>query len=332
MKLNENTAWLSDKLIEAQTGAEIPAWHGQRQPVDDRSQAILFIKPEVTTAGILATTGFIEMVSKKLDEFDVEVENMGILGWKYLSALNIMGQHYGVINKVSREGSAALTDDALAKARAIGAPEDRVLGGHEFLQEFPQFDAISLTVLWDNLNAGSVRVAPGTYAMRVQVLSEYVILLNGFHPYQLDHFHGEGQAIIVATIRTDRPWNELREKMIGDTDPTKADPSSIRAQLLANAKNLGIPVVNKGLNGIHLSAGPLEAMVEVVRFNANDEESVSDGYSKTNFGKALIDAIGIGSPATFASNPTLTINGKPISAFDATEILDPPQAISILGS
>ena len=198
------------------------------------------------------------------------------------------------------------------------------------MEAFPDFNPISMTVLWDNLNEGSKRIAPGTYAMRVQVLNEFVVLLNGFHPHQLDHFHGQGQAIIVALVRFKRSWKEMRDKMIGETDPTKADAGSIRAQLLARCSELGVPVVNKGLNGIHLSAGPLEGMVEVARFCSPPSSDAETMFLQTNFGTLLKQRIGIERVCGLAENPMLKIEGKDISAFDATELVDPNQAIEVL--
>ena len=330
LNLVESKSWILDSLEGAQTGAAQPYWLGSTSEADNRSEAILFIKPEITMAGPAAVSGFIDIVQAGLDSFGVEVENLGVLGWRYLADHNIMGQHYGVINRVSREGAAALSADALSEVKKLGQPSDSILGGHEFLKAYPDFNSVSMTVLWDNLNSGSVRVAPGTYAMRIQVLNEFVVLLNGFHPYQVSHFHGEGQAIIVALVRFNRPWHAVRDSMIGETDPTKAVSGSIRSKLLARSEELGVPVVNKGLNGIHLSAGPLEGMVEVARFCSEPNADRDSAYRKTNFGTLLEATIGIEQVRAVAENPMLNVSGKSISAFDATELLDPADAISLI--
>jgi hypothetical protein len=328
----ENKSWILKSLSEARGGASEPFWLSSQGAVDKRSEAILFIKPEITMSGDEAVAGFLDIVEAGLQKHDVAIQNIGVLGWRYLSANNIMGQHYGVINRVSREGASALSPDAMAQAQALGQPSERIMGGHEFLEAFPEFNPISMTVLWDNLNAGSKRVAPGTYAMRVQVLNEFVILLNGFHPHQLNHFHGEGQAIVVALVRFNRPWKEMRDALIGETDPTKAAAGSIRSQLLAQSGSLGVPVVNKGLNGIHLSAGPLEGMVEVARFCSQPNADAEANYMMTNFGALLDEKTEIARVRVFAENPMLKIDGKDISAFDATELLDPNEAITLLSN
>jgi hypothetical protein len=100
--------------------------------------------------------------------------------------------------------------------------------------------------------------------------------------------------------------------------------------LLRNAADWGVPIVNKGLNGIHLSAGPLEGMVELLRFRPATAEAEASTYSRTNFGAQLEAELGRGSADHFAENPVLSVDGNSISAFDATEGKNPDEAIRIL--
>lgn len=332
MSIKGQLANLLVAVDTAVSGSDTPIWSGKVPPPDGRSEAVLFIKPEVVTAGSSAISGFVDLVDSKLAEFGVEVVAVGTLGWKYLDHYNLIGEHYGVINQISTEGVRALTEESQSLLRAAFPEATRVLGGHQFLAEFPEFTPATLSVLWDNLNSHSKRIAPGCYAMSVQVLSEHVVILNGFNPYQLLHFTAPGRAIIVAIVRTDASWQALREELIGATDPTLAAAGSLRAELLRRAAEFGIPVVNKGLNGIHLSAGPLEGMVEVIRFASRPDRGEATPILSTNFGTAIAAVMSEEAARALASNPKVSVEGRSMSAFDATEGLSPPDAIRILSS
>ena len=54
--------------------------------------------------------------------------------------------------------------------------------------------------------------------------------------------------------------------MIGTTDPSKAAADSIRGTLFADPAAFGLATVSSNFNGVHMSAGPLEGLVELVRF------------------------------------------------------------------
>lgn len=101
-----------------------------------------------------------------------------------------------------------ISEDAKVKLAELikesGASEENVLGGHQFLEKFPQFNAFSLNVLNDNL--GATRLAPGTYAMKLKVFGEKYIVLNPFHPQQLVPYVSKGRAIIIAEATTKRSW------------------------------------------------------------------------------------------------------------------------------
>ncbi len=258
-----------------------------------------------------------------------------VLGSRYLAEYNIIGQHYGVINAISREGINALTNDVRLKLQSEFPDEIRagatVLGGHQFLSRYPFFTPAALSVLWDALNSGSRRLAPGTYALPINVWSDKNIVLNGFHPHQLDHFQAPNRTIIAFAIRSATPWHTLRDKLVGDTDPTRAEAGSIRQILLERRARLQIPIINKGLNGVHLSAGPLEGMVEIIRFCSDYTSGQIIAPAQTAFGRALLAA---GTPDSriiqLASNPHLTVEGRSGSAFDLTEKLDAVDAASLL--
>lgn len=105
----------------------------------------------------------VELALKTLADFGVEVGSVRVLSGDYLDKHNLMGQHYGVISAISREGVSVISEQAKKnldeKFKADIEAGASVLGGHQFLAKEPGFNAFSLSVLNDNL--GTTRLAGG---------------------------------------------------------------------------------------------------------------------------------------------------------------------------
>jgi hypothetical protein len=294
-------------------------------PADDRHQFIFFLKPEATRPGV-HLEAVLELALHHLERFQVEPGAVRLMAAEYLARHQVLDQHYGVINRISKQGLAALTEGALAKLQDCfgerlehGAP---VLGGHQFLERFPDFSPAALSVLNDNL--GTTKLGGGTYALSLKVLGQPHILLNPFHPYQLVPFTTPGNGIIVIEGRSATSWHDLRARLTGATNPAKAPPGSIRHALLTEKHRLGLAEVDQGNNGVHLSAGPLEGMVELRRFFGEPEKQAAVAFSDTAFGRRLA-AAGLDA-GHLSANPTLVYEGEGVSAFDLTEERDADEA------
>jgi len=237
-----------------------------------------------------------------------------------------MVQHYGVIANISKNGESVISSSA---KQALGEkfadfPGAEVLGGHQFLTRFPDINAYSLSVLNDNL--GTTRLAGGTYAMKIKVFGKPFIVLNPFHAYQLVPYTTPGHAIVLFEVTSPTAWATLRTNVCGTTDPKDAPEGSIRRTYLNQKSDIGLKEVDKSANGVHMSAGPLEAMVELARFfNVKNSE--------TAFGAAL-KAKGLSDDQinALAGNPLVETDGKKVSAFDATEEKDAAKAAEILAA
>lgn len=294
-------------------------------------QFVLFLKPEVTaTHDGVNLPAVLDLVLSHLHGFGVDIAAARALPAAYLDTHAIMDNHYGVINRISKQGPDALTDaarDALNTRFADDLAQGAlVLGGHQFLAQQPAFSSLALSTLNDNI--GTTKLGGGSYAMRLNVLGQRYILLNPFHAYQLVPYTTPGRAILVLEGRSTRDWQDLRTLLTGATNPAKAHTGSIRAALLAQKDTLGLKDVNQGMNGIHLSAGPLEGMVELRRFFSSPEAGHPLPWDQLAFGKALI-ARGL-DPEALAQNPDLTRDGKAVSAFDLTEELNAREALERL--
>jgi len=75
--------------------------------------------------------------------------------------------------------------------------------------------------------------------------------------------------------------------------------------------------VNMSSNGVHMSAGPLEGLVELQRFLS---EGTKIDFKTLSFG-AHLSTIGFSDERIkeLAQNPNVTVDGKTESVFDMTE-------------
>jgi hypothetical protein len=334
LTLTGNQDWIIENMKTAAAGSKAPLWlQSGIIPADDRHEAVLFLKPEVGMAGPGKLPAFLKLIDSLCTKFDVEIMNIGAISWDYMSQYGIINDHYGVIGKLAAEGMSALTSDVQAKLRDMfGVTDEQVFGALQFLDAKKNWDAETLGVLWENLNSTHTqKLAPGTYAQKIVYQSDTYVLLEGFYPQMAAHFTSKGRNILVMPIRSKTGWEKLRNEMIGDTDPTKAVAGSYRATVLAEKDAMGLPVVNKGLNGIHMSAGPLEGMVELIRFTSDRTTNAMLKPEQTNFGTAFMAAGGSATELNnLCDNPLVTANGKTQSAFDATEVMDMNDAIATL--
>jgi nucleoside diphosphate kinase len=205
-----------------------------------------------------------------------------------------------------------------------------VLGAHQFLAETaghtgddkPSPESLSAL----NTAKGSARLAGGTYLLKHEFADTKYLLLNVFHPSQLVPYTSAGRGLIVFEGRSDVPWEDLRSNVCGATDPAKAEAGSIRQLLLSKKDELELPIVNMSNNGCHMSAGPLEALVELRRFFG---EACST--SATHFGAALLAAGATEEQITsWSANGLVNFTGVMTPAYDLTEEKSHEDALTLL--
>lgn len=312
------------------SAAEVRAAVDQRFPGSEGAPAgnefVIFSKPELGRLAGADLAKVWDLLSSSLAAYGVTVHRTLILTGPELESSGAMAAHYGVINKISRLGRSALTDateqalsEQYADELAAGA---LVLGGHQFLDTYPEFSPYALGVLFANQSVG--RLGPGSYAASATVDGQPVIILNGFHPRQLSFFTADDTVCAFLQCSSATAWQSLRGELIGATDPSKADPASIRGTLFADPSGFGLASVSYNFNGVHMSAGPLEGLVELARFFGG---SLADYTFAAVLAGTGVDADGV---TALADNPTLEANGERGSAFDLTEGVDAAPAAALL--
>jgi hypothetical protein len=320
--------------VRRAVGEGTPVSLSQYDPPDgacgDLLEYCLFLKPELLAA-TADLDAILDIVFGVLPE-DRQIVGEAVLPGSYLRRHDLMAQHYGAINRVSRMGRKALTEDTLARAAAEygyrSIDEATILGAHEFLEAFPSFTAASLCQLHDS--SDSKRIAGGTYVIRATVEGSPVIVLNGFHPVQLEMYYRDDAAILVFALRQRGSWVQLRQEMTGSTDPRRALPGSIRGLLYARQAELGLDGISSLRNGVHVSAGPVEGMAELVRYFTNWDDAKTIAMADTCFGAAAVAEVGEAAASQAASNPIVVHRQKAEPLFDLTEETDPPEALAVL--
>lgn len=297
-----------------------------------KNQFLMFIKPEIMLdSSNLKTKEMIELVLEKVAAFGLTVHDVKALSADYLDKNNIIAQHYGVINKLATDAKGTLAQSAREKFKEIfekDASEVKLIGGIEFLEQYPEFTPFTADILWQARQ--SRKLAGGTYAQDIKIDDEIVYVINGFHPRQINHFTEKGRAIIVLTLSGDTDWEKVRDDMIGNTFPEKAVAGSIRAEFLAKKDFFGLPEVGPGNNGIHLSAGPVEGLIELIRYNSDFSANKLKTATDYPFGQKLVDLFGKETTDKILSNPNVDVDGKQVSVFDLTELKNADEAIDLL--
>lgn len=297
-----------------------------------KNEFMFFIKPEITIdSNAVQLDRILDFILRTIRDFGLTVHNVRLLSARYLEEYNIIAQHYGVINKIASnalENMSGSAKDMFEKIYGKPVLEVNVAGGFEFLEKYPIFNAYSLHCLWQNLV--NTKLAGGTYSEKINLGNEIVYLINGFHPMQLKNFIEKGRSIVAFTLSGDMSWKEARTDFAGTTNPVNAEPGSIRRTLFDRKSEFGLQEVSQGVNGVHLSAGPVEALVELRRFDSNFAlRNGVKSFSDFSFGKSLLNAFN-GNIDNIIDNHNVVKSGNLISIFDLTEEKDSDEAIYLL--
>ena len=294
------------------------------------NQFVVFLKPEATEEGVKFGDVF-DVVCSAFEGAKITIGAISVLSGPFLSTNQIMDAHYGVINQISRMGISAISQDAREVLNTAFSSEIQhgaeILGGHQFLERFPSISATGLSVLSDNL--GTKKLGSGTYCLSIKAFGQSYLILNPFHPFQLAHYTSPETAIVVFECRSPTSWAHLRHQVAGATNPLNAADGSIRKILLSRKGELGLKEVSQGSNCIHLSAGPIEGMIEVQRFFKKSQTELP--AEDTSFGHLLLQKGFTQSDIeTLRSNPSFQRDGGSVTAFDLTEDLDSQSAVNRL--
>lgn len=320
------------RIVEAtrSTAAEVLV-EGLDFGTDSVNELLFFFKPECFLLDRPEDSVRVtELGFSKFAQFGADVSGAIVLSGDRLDELGIMDRHYGYINKLSRGASQLVgPDDRQAMAKQLGDESDslEILGGHEFLTTFGDFDETSLDRFWSS--KPSLKLRSGFYYQAYDHQGRSVVLINGFHPAQLRHYTNPHHRIALVLLHSDTAWSTLRNDMIGDTFPEKAPSESLRGSLLRNQRAYHLPEVSVAANYCHLSAGPVEAFFEIWNFLGRLDEVQFDLEQTRLF--RLLDGEGLRPEEirTILSNPIVEAPNVRTDLFSATEGKDTEGAVQL---
>jgi hypothetical protein len=296
-----------------------------------RNELLLFVKPELLSSRdrehIRQSLG---LVFDKLTEFDAHVGGAMLVGGAVLDRLDIMSQHYGFINQLSRTASEMIeANDRNKIAEALGMhsiDNCRILGGHEYLTQYPDEDCFDLDKLW--FTKKSIKLRSGFYVQSYSKDEECIILVNGFHPVQLTHYTHPSHRVLLILVHSETDWGVLRNEMAGATFPEKAVSGSIRGTLYAQPRRFGLEAVSIANNGVHLSAGPFEAAFEIMNFFGRILRWDPENSPPLALQKVLQAGISYQHALDILDNPPVEGSTEPTDLFAATEDMNTDEAIA----
>ena len=323
---------LRDAVISAKEGKGdfIPVEYKDDAP-RGKNQFLFFMKPELFES-LARFDSIVKLVTDGFRKYDFSIERIAVLSSRYLARYGVVSEHYGVIDAVARDPQQSLSDQAKGTFRSeygINAGDANLIGAVRYLEERPAISAEELSRAW--LNRGYKKLGGGTYCQFLA--DENIYLINGFYPRLLQHFTTGASCIASFVIRSDTSWKVARREFIGVTEPAKAMPGSVRNQLLVQRESLDIEEVSPNLNGVHLSAGPVEGLVELRRFTTDFSGGKdSGGIGNFAFGGKLQEHFDDDQIVSILDNKTITRDGTEISIFDLTEELDADEAVDVLSN
>lgn len=332
MNLPEIADHIIDNILQAQENQLTNNIIYTSDGSPSRHEFLFFIKPEITQKDEnIRVPAILGLMFERLRHFNFVIKEIRILGASYLEKHNIISQHYGVINAMSSNARENLSPEGKGNFKTIfgKASEDvNLKGSLEFLSQYKEFDPFSLYELW--VKSKTVKLAGGTYCASIDVSGEQVFLINGFHPKQLIHFTTPGRSIVAFHLMSDIDWSTARNQFIGKTNPEDAEPGSLRFELLKRKSEFGLDEVSSGKNGFHLSAGPVEGLVELMRYCSDFATGQVKKPGDFLFGRLLLEIFTESEVREICKNRYVIYNGSKISTFDLTEEKNAEDALALL--
>ncbi|MBN2613641.1 MAG: hypothetical protein JXB00_18940 [Bacteroidales bacterium] len=330
IKIKENLLQKLDEVQQEKISYEIV--YRDDQPCPGENEFLFFIKPEITLhSEQIKYPEIFKMIFDKISGFDFRIHDTRIISASYLDRFDIIAQHYGVINRLSRKPLDYLSEEARNKFMqlySISAEEANIQGSLEYLEKNTTLDAETLNTMCQNSKIE--KLAGGTYVNRLMVDGKDVFIINGFHPKQLKYFTAKGRSIISFRLSSGTSWKTARNNFIGKTNPEDAAKGSIRNELLVNREKFGLETVSSSFNGAHLSAGPVEGLAELIRYNSDYFKGDIKTYKDFSFGLRLSETFSEQSISRMLSNTPVNYQGKTLPVFDLTEEMDSDEALKLL--
>lgn len=301
------------------------------------NEFLFILKPEVfALLSREESQSVLELVFDRMAQFDISLNSIRVLNASYLDANKVMAQHYGVINAAASNFQNCVTNEIKTNFYQFydqQISDVQIFGALELYEVFPEISEEDLQQLWSKVDIK--RLAGGVYAGKVNYKGIELYIINGFHPPQLQHFIAKNRVIVTMNLSGNIHWKEARNLFIGNTYPEKANAGTLRRDLYDKYGKFGFDAASYVINCVHLSAGPLEGLLELQRFNSNPGNSEEQNNAKSRladfgFGRTLAKEFSNDILEKIVANPLVRYEGKEISLFDLTEEMNSIPALEAI--
>eukprot|EP00510_Aplanochytrium_minuta_P008119 CAMPEP_0184037648 /NCGR_PEP_ID=MMETSP0955-20130417/41201_1 /TAXON_ID=627963 /ORGANISM="Aplanochytrium sp, Strain PBS07" /LENGTH=353 /DNA_ID=CAMNT_0026325865 /DNA_START=135 /DNA_END=1196 /DNA_ORIENTATION=+ len=307
------------------------------------NQALVFVKPHATNPKC------IKFVREQLEKNDIRVIHELTRSSKRLE--RSIDDHYAIPAGpavIDTPDELPVSESAkIAFKNSFGEDwdtvlrEKRVVNAKTFAE---MYDQVDLSEEWDHEKTVKARIGTGTKVAKLVGANDrhsrdHHYVVNGFYLAMRNRFVNSSAEVHFFLVEFDEkkvPWEVFRRDIVGTTDPAKAVDGSLRNLIYKGWKDLGLgSEPDYGNNGVHASAGPLEAFRERLLW---DDEFVDDPFNKHNveqdqLGSELLRAgIDMSDIIALLSNADVQAanSGEYTAAFDATENMNTSDAISFI--
>merc|ERR1712048_352156 len=235
----------------------------------NKNSAFVFIKPHAVTDAVKT------LVKAGLEAKGLKILKEGSIKGEVIDKKKLIDQHYYAIASKA----------TILKPDQLNVPEDKFqaqfgISWKDALASGKVFNAMDgckeLGIDADGLDKGwakckaakkLVKFGGGFYCGLVEVDGkDPLYIFNGFFMAMRSKFTKPGTQIYYYSVEWDPKslsWEDFHGKVLGPTDPAEAPKDSLRGEVLAKWKELGLESEpNVGDNGVHASASPFEAFAE----------------------------------------------------------------------
>ena len=287
-----------------------------------KNTAFVFIKPHANTEATKA------MVTELIGAKGLSILKSGTITAEEIDSKKLIDQHYyAIASKATILKPAQLNVPPEKFEGQFGVGWQAALDAGDVYNAMDAcaelgLDADGLDAEWGKAKkAGKlIKFGGGFFCGLIEVAGKKpMYVFNGFFMTMRTEFTKPGLSISYFVVEWDAgtmSWADFRGKMLGPTDPADAPVDSARGMILAKWKELGLTEEpNVGLNGVHASASPFEAMAEINNWLETPVPEIA-------FGAGLLAA---GVPAAtveaWTVDPVVPLGGGAKgSLFDALEV------------
>lgn len=291
------------------------------------NKALVFLKPKA------ATPAFTHYVSHVLRDRGVRASDPIEVPMERMRDEGLVDAHFFSISQAAVRQSPnqlVLSDKALNRfsesfglAWSDALQTGKVYNAAQMMGRMKLADGAAFLQRW--LSAPQARLAPGLYVAKFKEPEGFV--LNGFYPALRQRFVTAGAKVIcfdVAFQASELSWERFRRDIIGDNRPEEANPGSLRRCLLERYADLGCTPPNVNQNGVHASAGPVEALRERWVWLGEDpaESPLGQSLLRNGLSRNGLDH--------WMDNTTVTLAGTTGPVFEITENMDSSEVLQSL--